>query len=85
MKKEKVYTPEKVCTVCNESYDAGRSSCPKCGTANALFESTSYIKFPIEMEKALYRAIETHAKRAGQTPEEFMISALERRISELNR
>jgi len=84
MKKVEAIPPQKRCPVCNHGYDAGRSKCPKCGTPNSLFESETFIKFAIEIEKALFRAVEAQGRKRGEGVEGFIIQAIEERVSRLN-
>ena len=73
----------KHCEVCNDQYEAGRSRCPGCGTLNKLFESASFVRVEIEMERALYNAIEEFRRTNvyNGTAEQFIIEAVEQRIS----
>lgn len=72
---------QKTCSVCRASYDAGRSECPECRTPNALFRSATYIKFAIEIEQPLFRAIqEAVKKQRARTVQEFITQAIEREL-----
>lgn len=66
------------CPVCSERYESGRSACPTCGTANVLWESPEYMRFEVELEKALYRTLQTWAKRKRLKTDEALVEILEK-------
>lgn len=71
----------KTCTVCGHAFDPGMSACPECKTPNALFRSATYIKFPIEIEQALFRALQDAVKKhQARSVQELIIQAIEQRL-----
>lgn len=87
MKKEKPTTANNgegrvKCPICDLLYESGRSECPKCGAANLLFESPTYVKFEVEMERALYRAMQRW--RGEMSDAAFVIECVENEITRRN-
>lgn len=68
------------CRVCEESYESGKSGCPLCGTPNILWESPEYVKFTVEIEKALYRPLQVQAAGQGRRLDQVFVAALEEYI-----
>jgi rubredoxin len=65
------------CRMCEHHYESERSKCPRCGVPNILFESKSFIKFEIEMERGLYRSIQERCIQQERTIEEWLVEAAE--------
>ena len=72
------------CSVCKAAYDDHQSKCPKCGSDNPLLRPSTFMKISIEMETALFRGIQREC-RGGETPEEFIVRALEEYITQLQK
>lgn len=71
-----------LCRLCNIQYEAERSECPECGLKNISFVSSSFVKFEIEIERALYTAIQRWSKDLKINA--FIVEAIEEKISRLN-